>query len=156
MALTQDEADEFMAAQKSVPAGGAMDWQQRSPWASCRFPVEVSAAQVGELILITSIEIPEKWSFVLTFRGDEVYLLHVRPIGNHRNPENRPAGFPRKVPEKVHAHIYVEGSGMTCAKPAADQGISNHQEMLSRFCDLAHLAFGPEYRSPPVVRPRLG
>jgi hypothetical protein len=155
--LRQREADEFMAAAKVVPgAGRPFVWRESEAWARARFPVEVDAIQQGEAILVSSREEPQHWTFKLTYHGDEVYRLDVRPLGNHPNPWNRPAGFPKSVRERVHEHVYVEGLGVDCARPCTDQTVTTHRPMFDTFCDLARVAFEPPYAAPPLVHPRLG
>lgn len=154
----QDEVDGFMAADKIAPARGRpFRWDERNAWANTRNPVEVGAAQVGEVVLVTSVETPQHWSFILRYRGVEVYRLDVRPtenLGNHGNPANRPAGFPKRV-RGAHEHVYVEGLDVWCARPLDVPQAPNHEQMFRVFCERARLTFEAPYQSPPLVRPRL-
>lgn len=154
--LSQQEADEFMGATKRTPSPERpFQWDEAKLWARSRYPVEVRAAQVGEVFFVASLEVPQHWTFKLEVRGEEVYRLDVRPIGRHRNPPNCPVGFPRTVPESAHEHVYVEGLDMKCARPLANRDIANHAQCFTAFCTMAKLTFEPEYRPPPLVRPRL-
>lgn len=145
-----------MSALKTVPGKEPLTWQTRHTWANCRCPVEVEAAEVAQMVLVASLEIPEHWVFELRLHGDPVYRVDVRPVGNHPNPINRPDGFPRKVPEKVHEHVYVEGLSDRCARPLEDQSIGDHAAMFERFCARSRLTCGRPHTPPPRPQPRLG
>jgi hypothetical protein len=53
MALAQVEVDAFLAAEKIVPAGSAMEWRERAPWATCR----CSEASVDWSVLVLELEV---------------------------------------------------------------------------------------------------
>jgi hypothetical protein len=154
----QDEVDAFMAADKIAPAGGRpFRWDESNTWANVRHPVEVNAAQVGEVLLVASVETPRHWTFGLSYRGVPVYRLDVRPtqnLGNHPNPANRPTGFPKKVPTP-HEHVYVEDLDLRCAQSVDARRVTNHAQAFDLFCERAGLRFEDEYQPPPLVRPRL-
>jgi hypothetical protein len=157
MVLPQAEVDAFMATEKVVPGSQtSFMWSENNAWANYRCPLEVKAAQVGELSFVASLEVPEWWSFEITYRGEFAYRIDVRPVGNHPNPRNRPAGFPKKVPEVVHEHVYVEGLNDRCARPLADQSVGTHLEMFDRFRGIADVTCERLYVTPPHPRPRLG
>jgi hypothetical protein len=158
----QDEVDAFMAADKVAPGlgrgGRPFRWDERNTWANVRQPVEVDAAQVGEVVLVASVETPQHWTFSLRYRGVEVYRLDVRPtqnLGNHTNPANRPAGFPRKV-SAPHEHVYVEDLDLKCAQSVDASRVTNHEQAFGLFCERARLSFEDDYQPPPLVRPRFG
>lgn len=65
--LPQQEADDFMAAEKVVPdRGQPIIWELANAWARWRGFVEVRGVQVGEVFLVAHREVNERWSFKST------------------------------------------------------------------------------------------
>ena len=159
MELTQGEVDDFMLAEKIVPArrSRVIEWDCRTPdkclW---RAPIEVDAVRVGEIVLFVNPSFDRSWIFKLRYQEQTVYAWHVRPIpGNHPNPGGRPRGFPRKVPEPEHEHIWVKGLECSCAKPLPGLETSDHSATFQSFCKRTRVRCKPVY-SPPQPQLLLG
>ena len=156
MALSPQEVEEFMTAEKVVTGQTArgttriMDWQRGEPDnAIWRVPVEIQAAQVGELFLRANPNLPRHWTFKLLLRREEVIRWDVRPRpGGHNNPPGRPEGFPGKVPEPEHEHLWVEHLDLKCARPLEGLRASEHRAILETFCERTHVRFEPPYVAP--------
>jgi hypothetical protein len=148
--LSQAEVDDFMAAAKVVPGSHVMAWHQPVPSRSLwRGAVEVEAARVGEVILITNPAIARAWHFKLDYRGEEVYRIDCRSGRiRHTNPANRPNGFDPKVLDGVHEHVYVETLGCDCARGMPRLATSDHAAIFNEFCTRTHVLFQPTYRPP--------
>jgi hypothetical protein len=150
MALTQAEVDEFMIAEKVVPASAVMEWEKPEPqrylWGA---PIEVSAQRVGDLRLFVNPNFERAFHFKLRLHGEDVYRLDVRPLrGGHDNPPGRPEGFSKRVPDPVHEHIWVEGLALLCARPIDGLETSDHRAIFEAFCVRTHVRFDPEYIAP--------
>ena len=74
--LTQAEVDAFMAADKIVPSGSPLTWENPSPaqilW---RGPVEVDSIQRGMVTLYANPTFPRSWSYKLSLHRDEIYRV---------------------------------------------------------------------------------
>lgn len=145
---TQGEVDDFMAADKVVPAS-PMDWEQKSKtqvlW---RAGVEVDAAQIGMVTFYINPTFQRRWTFKLSFHREEVYRLDVKPFVNHSNPPDRPKGWPGKVTEDVHEHCWFEGLDLHCARPLEGLSSAGHQRILEEFCKRSRIDLGPDYIDP--------
>jgi hypothetical protein len=153
MALSQEEVDEFMAAEKVVlgDPNEPMKWQAPVPsqrlW---RGAVEIDGRRVGEITLYANPAMSRNWLFKLSYRGEEVYQIHVRPNqARHSNPPGCSDKCPEgKVRAREHEHVYVEGLGCRCARSIDGLGASDHRAILDEFCTRARLRFDPGYQSP--------
>lgn len=145
-----------MAAEKvvrGVTTGGAprrIEWQKPEPdryfW---RVPVEVDAAYVGELMLFANPNFPRSWHFKLILRDEEVCRWDVAPPPTkHSNPPGRPDGFPGKVYDAEHEHVWVEGLDLKCARPLEGFSSSDHRAIFEAFCDRTNVRFEPDYVAP--------
>lgn len=145
-----------MAAEKvvrGVTAGDAplrMVWQKPEPdryfW---RAPVEVEAARVGELMLFVNPNFARSWFFKLILRDEDVYRWDVAPPPKkHSNPPDRPEGFPGKVYDLEHEHVWVEALDLKCARSLEGFSSSDHRGMFFAFCDRTHVRFEPHYVAP--------
>lgn len=140
-----------MAAEKLVPGTRRMEWEKPGEHRhySWDAPIEVQAARVGELRLLANPKVPRQWSFSLLLRAEEVYRWDVRPKpSGHENPPGCPPGFPNKVPEREHEHVWVEGLACKCARPLGGLAASDHCGIFEAFCTRTHVRFEPEYIAP--------
>jgi len=154
--LSQQEADDFMAAAKVV--SGQLDWIAGRDAAACKGWVEVGGARVGTVVFVASLEFDHWWSFNMLLHGDEVYRLDIRPLGatpNHPNPWNRPEGFEKRVRGHIHEHIYIEGLGVECARTVDRPIPIDHAAALCLFSELARSRFGVACPTPPNVQYRM-
>jgi hypothetical protein len=153
VALTQQEADDFMQAEKVVPGSMPISWAQPSGGghAMWRGPVEVDGARVGEVVLLVNPALERGWYFKLSFRGEEVYRLEAKnQLCNHNNPRNRPDGFPSNVAEPTHEHVYIEGLDCRCAQPLGNLASSDHAAIFEWFCTRTHVRIEPPYTAPSI------
>jgi hypothetical protein len=149
MDLTQAEVEEFMAAQKTVPAASPIAWQNRSPTQTIwQGPVEVDAVQRGTVFFYVNPTVPRRWIFKLSLHRFEVYRLDVKPLMRHSNPSGRPSDCPGKVTCPEHEHRWFEGLGLNCAWPLENLASASHERILKEFCERARIDFGPEYSDP--------
>jgi hypothetical protein len=149
--LTQREVDDFMAADKVVADNSPMAWKTVSESSVLyRGPVEVGAAQVGQVALYVNPNFLRHWFYALSFHDEIVYEVHVSPPPTgHGNPPDRPKPrFPRRVTSAEHEHIWIEGLETRCALPMDGFEQATHREMLDEFCKRARIEFRPEYRDP--------
>lgn len=152
--LSQDEADEFMAAPKVVPDHGRpFEWSVSSgSYAVWRSPVEIRSAEVGEIFLVANRAVDQHWTCKLQRFGDEVYRLDVRPVAvKHKNPPNAPVGFPNRVRSRVHEHSYREGFKTDCAMPMVEFP-GDHTTLLKLFCNRTNVSFEGPYKPPPAIQ----
>lgn len=154
MSLSQGEVDVFMSAAKAVPGDGPMAWKT-SPaehrwW---RGPVEVDGQRVGEVYLGANPALVRSFNFKLSFRGEEVYRLDIRPGPARHSNTGCPDTFPRKVRAKEHQHVFIEGRNTDCARPVEDLETANDIEIFAEFCRRTNLSFRPTYGSPLVNEP---
>lgn len=106
-----------MAAEKVVPRRSGrrlwrMTWDSLAPGRyRLRAPVEVGAIRVGELFVWLNATLERNWTLKLSLRRDEVYRWDFQePPCSHTNPPGGvcPPGFPRKVPECEHEHVWAQ------------------------------------------------
>lgn len=153
MALTSTIAEQFLAAEKSVPASERMTWRRRNDAiVFCRLGVSSVGATVGELVLLVSVVVPRSWTLELLRRSEEVvrWDLASPPI-RHSNPPGRPPEFPGKVTALEHEHRWVQGFGVSCAVPLElpASTANDHRQALVAFCDRANISFDTTYEQPP-------
>lgn len=121
-----------------------------------RGPVEVGGLQEGEVFLIAQQDKDLRWTFKLDYQGEPVYRLEVRPNANsHSNPAVPRDGFPAKVRDLVHEHMYVEGWGTDYARPVQCDKPSRHEDMLAVFCRLARITFRIPCNAPVLIQSRI-
>lgn len=158
--LSQQEAQEFMDAPKSVPRRKPLDWgtpNSSNEWASIRAPVETGGAQVGEVFFVAHLHRDRWWMFKLDCHGTPVYRLEMRPIPNdHPNPCRCPQEFPRHVRALVHEHVYFERLGTQCAREIDCALPPEHADALALFCERALLTVEAKYAPPPLVQFKMG
>lgn len=149
MDLSQGEVDEFMAAQKVVPAASPIAWRNGSPtqviW---RAPVEVEAVQQGTVFFYVNPNLERRWSFKLQLHSVEVYRVDVKSMMRHSNPAGRPPDCPGKVTCPEHEHRWLEDFGLKCAWPLENLAGASHARILEVFCERANIDFRPEYSDP--------
>lgn len=147
--LTQQEADEFMQAEKVVPGHEPMTWTQPSGvrgLATWRAGVEIDGARVGDILCLSNPAVDRPWKFLLTCHGEQVYRLEAQNRRcRHHNPHNAPAGFPNRVTEQTHEHVFVEGLGCECARPLPELAASDHAAIFQWFCIRTCVRVEPPY-----------
>jgi hypothetical protein len=147
--LTQQEADEFMQAEKVVPGREPMTWTQpsgRKGLATWRAGVEIDGARVGEILCLSNPAVERSWKFLLTYRGEQVYRLEAQNRRcRHHNPHNAPTGFPNRVTEQTHEHVFVEGLDCECARPLPELAASDHAAIFQWFCRRTSVRVEPPY-----------
>jgi hypothetical protein len=117
VALSAGEVEAFLAAPKQVPDGRRLSWRKRSEHVRlARVPVEVSAMETGELLLVVNVAHRRHWTFALLLRGTEIRRWDLLPSGprRHRNPPGRPDGWPSAVRSLEQEHVWYEGLGVDC------------------------------------------
>lgn len=139
-----------MAARKVVPGDAPIAWEERGPSQTLwQAPVEVEAAQVGNLTLFINPQFPRRWTYKLSLHGNEVYRVDVKPQPvRHSNPSGRPSGCPGKVTSSEHEHRWHYGFGLRCAYPLDALADAGYERILEEFCLRANIDFGPLYAPP--------
>lgn len=145
-----------MSADKVVPARTAsgatqlMSWERPQPdRAIWRAPIEVQAARVGELFLRVNPSFARSWTYKLSLGREEVVRWDVRPLpSGHNNPPGCPDGFPGKVREPEHEHVWVESLDLRCARPLEGLDTSDHRAIFEEFCERTRVRFEPVYVAP--------
>jgi hypothetical protein len=153
MQPTRDEVDAFLAADKVVPGARQIEWEKGDPtrvfWTHA---VQVDGAQLGLVRFHVNAQLPRSWLFKLLLHRAEVYRLDVKPtLANHGNgpKRRRPAGFPRKVTDPEHEHIWHEDhQNMDLALGITELRGSSHEECMREFCKRARIDFEPIYTDP--------
>jgi hypothetical protein len=153
VALTPTIAEQFIAAEKVVPASERMNWRRRNDAILfCRIGVASAGATVGELVLLVSVVVARTWGFKLLRRSEEVvrWDLAAPPV-RHSNPPGRPPEFPGKVTTLEHEHRWVQEFGVRCALPLdlPPSTANDHRQALVAFCDRANIRFDTFYEPPP-------
>ena len=160
--LTQAEVDQFMSADKRVPNGGEMRWQEAGgksrAQAYWRGLVEVEAVAVGTVYLHLNRQFLRRWTYKLSLHGVDVYRIDVRTApARHSNPPGCPDGFPRRVTEPEHEHVWVQGLDLRCARSLDGLAGAAHRQVFDEFCKRARLTVEPVYSDPPAdVQLELG
>lgn len=157
MALSRQEVDDFMAAEKVIPAtriGGdiaVMTWRKQPEGVLWQGPIEVGVARIGRVTLYVNALEERNWTFKLALQGEEVYQWHLRGFSNHSNPPagTRPAGFPREV-RGDHEHVWVEGLDCNCALPLDLSDRDTYEHTFASFCERSNTRFDPTLVSPPI------
>ncbi len=153
MALTRPIVEQFLSAEKSIPAWERMAWRRRNEAiVFCRIGVVSQGATVGELVLLVSRVAKRNWTFKLLRRGEEVLRWDLaEPPVRHSNPPGRPVSFPAKVTALEHEHRWVPDFGMSCALPLElPAGAANdHAQALAAFCKRANISAEMSYEAPP-------
>lgn len=155
MALAQADVDAFMAVEKVVPGNTATPMKWAAPVPTRRIwrgPVEVAGGRVGEIFLLANPSLPRAWTFKLDYHGEKVYRIDVKPAAaRHCNLRACPEGFPNKVRNREHEHVYVEGLSDACARPIEGFESSDHRAIFDEFCRRARIVFNPAYISPLLL-----
>ncbi len=157
MALSREEVDDFMAAEKVVPAtrlGGspaAMTWRKQPEGVLWQAPIEVGVARVGQMTAYVNAQEERNWVFKLALQGEEVYQWHVRSLNNHSNPPIavRPEGFPREVADD-HEHVWIEGLDCACALPIDLSDRPTYEHVFAAFCERTNTRVDVAFVPPPI------
>jgi hypothetical protein len=157
VALSRQEVDDFMAAEKVVPAtriGGApatMTWRKQPEGVLWQGPIEVGVARVGQITLYANAREERNWTFKLSLQGEEVYQWHIRSFNNHSNPPIgvRPDGFPRVV-RNDHEHVWIEGLDCACALPIDVSDRQKYEHVFAAFCERTNTRFDAAFAPPPI------
>lgn len=153
MALAQVDVDAILAASKEVAGDSRLSWRRRSEAVRmARVPVELHAVEIGEVLLTVNVAHARWWSFKFTVRGVEVRRWDFQPPGapcRHSNPPARPVGWPGKVRQPEHEHVYLEGLATECARPLDGAMHLDHHEAYARFCDAINVDPKASYVAPP-------
>lgn len=114
--------------------------------------------QDGELVLVHHLRTPRHWAFKLIWNGTEVYRWDFKPLSEpvrHTNPVRRPPGFPRRVTDRVHEHIFSPDHEMSLAKALPGEDHGHFQDALDAFLARCTLSLGGALEEPPSVQEGL-
>lgn len=152
MALTQAEAEAFLAAEKVI--ADTMNWTTRHNRGAdvAQVRLEEDGLTIGDFILVQMPAEPRYWSFKLRTSGTEVLRWDYLPAGSvrrHRNPASRPAGMPRLDTSLVHEHPTIVGRQGLFSRSLVGYETDDHYQAFLWFCERANIDPRHTYRPPP-------
>ena len=152
--LDEREAYDFLLAAKTVKRPAAMRWVRvTQDHLRASFHVEVGSVSVGELSIVHTSALPRHYNLNLDLQGETVCMWHIRDFGKHRN-RNCPDGFPGRVKNRPHQHVWVAGRGTDCVKEIEGLDGQSPPETLAPFCERLSIEFRPPY-APPIIADQL-
>lgn len=152
MAITQAEAEAFLAAAKEIPE--PMKWTTRHGRAAdvAQVRLEEGGLTIGDLVLVQMPADARHWSFKLRTSGTEVLRWDYLPEGRlrrHRNPASSPAWLPRVDRSLVHEHPTIGGRQGPFSLSLEDVDTHDHEHAFQYFCERANINPLTNYRPPP-------
>jgi hypothetical protein len=152
--LDEREVHDFLLAAKTVKRPAAMRWVRvTQDHLRASFHMEVDSVSVGELSIVHTSALPRHYNLNLDLQGETVCMWHIRDFGKHRN-KNCPGGFPGRVKNRPHQHVWVAGRATDCVKEIEGLDGQSPQETLALFCERLSIEFGPPY-APPIIADQL-
>lgn len=153
VALSQGDVDGFLALRKEIPSSRRASWGKRSEHVrTARLPVFSSGVQRGELLLVFHLDHARHWTFKLLRLGSEVLRWDAQPPPHsHSNPSSRPAGWPRKLRDCDHEHVWHPLLEMRLARPSPElEAAPDHAAAFVAFCERANIDPNNAYQPPPA------
>jgi hypothetical protein len=146
--LEQRQVEDYLLADKMVRRPSAMRWTRiTNDHLAAAFHVEVDEIAVGSLRLVHLSAVPRHYNMNLELDSEQVCMWHVKEFGKHRN-RGCPDGFPGRVQNKPHEHVWVAGRGVECIREIGGIDGLTPEESLRVFCERLSIEFRPEYVAP--------
>jgi len=149
--LDERDVRDFLIATKCVKRPATVRWVRTTQdTLRASFHVEVESVSVGELSIVHTSALPRHYNLGLDLQGETVFMWHIHDVGKHRN-KNCPDGFPGRVTNRPHQHVWVAGRGTDCVKEIDEIDGQSPQEVLALFCERLFIRFEPAYAAPIIA-----